>query len=81
MPRSYMVVGFYEDNKQPWCYEQTADTPRAAAKEAVKGTLEANGWIEDDAHNIQVVEVLDEERKGVLGSDLILSGSELLEDE
>ena len=74
----YSVVGYCADNNQPWLVHVQAKDPAHAEVEAVKTMLDLNGWEEDFAVEIQVVQVL--EGKVIASSCLgtVRSGREIL---
>ena len=74
--KEYTVVGFYVDSDQPVTSWVEAESPRAAAAEAVKDIMQMNEWLTAD--NVRIVEVYEGHLTGALCSDSIVNGEDVV---
>lgn len=71
--KKYTVIGFYDDNKQPFIEHRTAPDPGTAAQRVAQAAAQSK-W---DRSNMIIVEVIAGHHKGILGNDEILAAGDI----
>ena len=62
----YTVIGYYEDNSQPFVAHVIAATPQIACHKAVRSIHK------DIRYTLRIVDVFSGHHRGVLGNDKVL---------
>lgn len=75
--KTFTVIGYYDDNKQPWAHSALAEDPQEAARIAAREMVNSGAHPSD----VGVVDVIEGDVNCVLGNEEIQWASDLLDEE
>lgn len=76
--KKYTVIGYWEEQGDPWLEFGQGFTPQEGMKDALESAMAANLWDLEFMKGLTILEVVEGHRPGLLGSQELFTGYEAL---